>query len=208
MVEDDRYEPDPRMRAPHRLSVWLKSKDLEYTTCEEIKRDVGKRLVHAFEDEDFYGFRLRKDIIGAGDPQNLEYFLQASPAAVGTLAYIAFETRRLYEETGAKGPFQPLVVTALVEPEEYARQKGKPEALAHCSGHVFDIDYSARPPAELEALRFVLSDLGWEGYLGFVEDGMESLHIGCSPGAREFFTKVFQEAAGKAAGDAVEGEAR
>jgi hypothetical protein len=33
---------------------------------------------------------------------------------------------------------------------------------------------------------------------------MESLHIGCSPGAREFFTKVFQEAAGKASGDIVE----
>ena len=83
---------------------------------------------------------------------------------------------------GAKGPFRPLVVTSLVEPEDYASQKGKPEALAHCSGHVFDIDYSALPPAELECLRFVLSDLGWEGYLGFVEDGMDSLHIGCSPG--------------------------
>jgi len=101
-----------------------------------------------------------------------------------------------------------LVVTALVEPQDYASQKGKPEALAHCSGHVFDIDYSVLPPAELECLRFVLSDLGWEGYLGFVEDGMDSLHIGCSPGAREFFTKVFQEAAGKAAGDIVEGEGK
>ena len=106
---------------------------------------------------------------------------------------------------GAKGPFRPLMVTALVEPEDYAHQKGKPEALAHCSGHVFDIDYSALPPAELECLRFVLSDLGWEGYLGFVEDGMDSLHIGCSPGSREFFTKVFHEAAGKAATDIVEG---
>ena len=85
-----------------------------------------------------------------------------------------------------------------------ARRAGRKPWLT-ASGHVFDIDYSALPPAELECLRFVLSDLGWEGYLGFVEDGMDSLHIGCSPGAREFFTKVFQEAAGKAAGDIVIG---
>jgi len=98
-----------------------------------------------------------------------------------------------------------LVVTSLVEPEDYASRRGRPEALSHCSGHVFDIDYSALPPAELECLRFVLSDLGWEGYLGFVEDGMDSLHIGCSPASREFFTKVFKEAAGKAAGDMVGG---
>ncbi len=106
---------------------------------------------------------------------------------------------------GAKGPFQPLMVTALVEPEDYALHKGRPQALSHASGYVFDLDYSALPPAELECLRFVLSDLGWEGYLGFVEDGMDSMHIGCSPGAREFFTKVFQEAAGKASGEIVIG---
>ena len=71
--------------------------------------------------------------------------------------------------------------------------KGHPEALSHCSGQVFDIDYSALPPAELECLRFVLSDLGWNGYLGFVDEGPENLHIGCSPGARDFFSSVYQE---------------
>jgi hypothetical protein len=45
----------------------------------------------------------------------------------------------------------------------------------------------------LECLRFVLNDLGWDGYLGFVDEG-RSLHIGSSPGAREFFTAVFEEA--------------
>jgi hypothetical protein len=59
---------------------------------------------------------------------------------------------------------------------------------------VFDIDYSALPPGELECLRFVLDDLGWDGYLGFVEDGANTLHIGCSPAARDFFAAVFQEA--------------
>ena len=98
-------------------------------------------------------------------------------------------------ERTARCPFRPLEVTSLVEPEDYARQLGKPEALAHCSGQVFDIDYAGLPPGELECLRFVLDDLGWDGYLGFVEDGMDSLHIGCSPASRDFFTSVFQEAA-------------
>ena len=51
--------------------------------------------------------------------------------------------------------------------------------------------------SEVEALRFVLNDLGWAGYLGFVDKGRESLHIGCSPSSRQFFAEVFQEALGK-----------
>jgi len=46
----------------------------------------------------------------------------------------------------------------------------------------------------LECLRFILDDLGDDGYLGFVEVGRESLHIGPSPSAREFFAAVFDEA--------------
>jgi hypothetical protein len=42
----------------------------------------------------------------------------------------------------------------------------------------------------------VLDDLGWDGFLGFVEDGRDNLHIGCSPASRAFFTSVFQEAVG------------
>jgi Transglycosylase SLT domain len=185
-------------RAPHRLSVWLKKDDLVFRNGDDIRGALGQKLVKALKRPDYFGYAVQL-------PADSDYLSEASPSAIGTLAYIAFETRRLYEDMGAKGPFRPLVVTALVEPEDYAHQKGKPEALAHCSGHVFDIDYSALPTAELECLRFVLSDLGWEGYLGFVEDGMDSLHIGCSPGSREFFTQVFQEAAGKAAADIVEG---
>jgi len=60
----------------------------------------------------------------------------------------------------------------------------------------------------LECLRFVLSDLGWNGYLGFVEDGMDSLHIGCSPGSREFFTSVFEDALSKKSADHAEGDER
>ena len=35
--------------------------------------------------------------IGSDDPNNQELYLQASPAAIGTLAYLAYETRRLFE---------------------------------------------------------------------------------------------------------------
>jgi len=185
-------------RAPHRLSVWLKKDDLVFRSGDDIRAAIGQKLVKALDRPDFFGYAVKI-------PPDSEYLSEASPSAIGTLAYIAYETRRLYEEMGASGPFRPLEVTALVEPEDYASQKGRPEALAHCSGHVFDIDYSALPPAELECLRFILSDLGWEGYLGFVEDGMDSLHIGCSPASRDFFTQVFQEAAGKASTDLVEG---
>ena len=91
--------------------------------------------------------------------------------------------------------FQPLPVTALVEPEDYARQQAsRNEVLEHSSGQVFDIDASRLPAGELECLRFVLDDLGWSGYVGFVEEGADRLHIGCAPEAREFFTGIWQEA--------------
>jgi hypothetical protein len=181
------------IRAPHRLSVWLKLDDLVFHSRDDIHGDMGNRLVRAFDRPDYFGYSLK---IAADDPSILEDFSKASPAAIGTLTYIAFETRRLYEELGGnREQFRPLEITSLVEPEDYAQQLGKPEALAHCSGQVFDIDYAGLPPGELECLRFVLDDLGWDGYLGFVEDGMDSLHIGCSPGSREFFTSVFEEAA-------------
>ena len=48
------------------------------------------------------------------------------------------------------------------------------EAIAHSSGHVFDIDLATLPAGEREALQFVLEDMGWEGYLGFVEESPNS----------------------------------
>jgi hypothetical protein len=189
----EQYKSQLAKRSPHRLSVWLKQDDLVFHSRDDIHGDMGNRLVKAFDRPDYFGYSLG---IAVDDPSILEDFSKASPAAIGTLVYIAFETRRLYEELAGNGAqFQPLEVAALVEPEDYARQSGKPEALAHCSGQVFDIDYAGLSPGELECLRFVLNDLGWDGYLGFVEEGMDSLHIGCSPDARDFFTSVFQEAA-------------
>jgi hypothetical protein len=191
------------IRAPHRLSVWLKREDLLYRSCEDIKAGMGTRLVRAFDRPEYFGYGLR---ISPDLPDNLEYFSQASPAAVGTLTYIAYETRRLWEAMKPKGEkFKPLEVTSLVEPEDFARTTPQNEGLSHCSGQVFDLAYSGLPPGEYESLRFVLDDLGWEGYLGFVEEGRDNLHIGCAPSVREFFAAVFQEALGKNSGEKVEG---
>jgi hypothetical protein len=178
-------------RAPHRLAVWLKRDDLVYHSCDDIRADTGKRLVRALDRPEYFGYTLN---VSGGSPEQREYFMEASPSAVGTLTYIAFETRRLYEELKlGNEKFRPLPVSALVEPDGPKPQVGQREALSHCSGHVFDIDYTGLPPGEAECLRFVLSDLGWDGYLGFVEDGV-SLHIGCAPAAREFFATVYEEA--------------
>ncbi|HTS28014.1 MAG TPA: transglycosylase SLT domain-containing protein [Bryobacteraceae bacterium] len=194
LSQEYRSDFTPTIRASHRLAVWLRRDDLVFHSCEDIRADGGKRLVKALDRPEYFGYQLQ---LATDSPSNLEYYSEASPAAIGTLAYIAFETRRLHEELKPKGErFHPLPVTALVEPEDFARQMGQREGLAHCSGQVFDIDYASLPPGELECLRFVLSDLGWDGYIGFVEEGRDNLHIGCSPASRDFFATVFEEAVG------------
>jgi hypothetical protein len=188
----DKYKSDfNSQRAPHRLSVWLHRDDLVFHTSGDLV-SPGASLVRALDRPAYFGYELN---ILADSTSSVEAYSQASPAAIGALAYVAFETRRLYEAV-TPAPFRPLQVASLVEPEEYARQSTEREALAHVSGQVFDIDYSSLPPAELESLRFVLQDLGWNGYLGFVDVGANTLHVGCAPSARDFFTTVFEDAAG------------
>jgi transglycosylase-like protein with SLT domain len=179
-------------RASHRLSVWLTRDDLRFHSGDEIRATMGTGLVAVTDRPDFFGFQIRLQ----PDPiDDVTYLSLAAPSTVGTLTYIAFETRRLWQELGPKSEqFRPLEVTSLFEPEDYAVRTLRAEALAHGTGLVFDIDYAALPPAEYECLRFVLDDLGWGGYLGFVEEGTDHLHIGCSPASREFFTSVYQEA--------------
>jgi hypothetical protein len=185
LVSEYRYETNPTQRAPHRLALWLRTKDLHYQNSDDIKRDEGTNLVRVPSDEDYFGFRVH-----TGD----EEFLEASPSAVGTLMYVAFETRRLYEAMKPKEKWVPLEVTSLVRPLE-AIGKSTTESPSHGSGQVFDIEYRNLPLAEREALDFVLHDMGWEGYVGFVEEapGSGMLHIGCAPSARDFFTQVYEE---------------
>ena len=195
------YEPDPSQRAQHRLAVWLKSDDLLYQSCDDLKRDDGKRLARVLDDPPFYGFRINKDAIGSISLANRDYYLQATPAAMGTLTYIAFETRRLYEAMKLKGEkWVPLEVTSLVRSMDVVGKasssgSGPTEALAHCSGQVFDLRFDGLPPGEKEALQFILDDMGYEGYLGFIDETPNSgtVHIGCSPSSRTFFAGIFQE---------------
>jgi len=179
-------------RASHRLSVWLTRDDLRFHTDDEIRATIGTDLVTVVDRPEFFGFQVKLE----PDPiSDVAYLNLAAPSAVGTLAYIAFETRRLWQELSPKNEqFRPLQVTSLFEPEDYAVRTLRSEALAHGTGLVFDIDYAGLPPAEYECLRFVLDDLGWGGYLGFVEEGADRFHIGCSPSSRDFFAGVFQEA--------------
>jgi hypothetical protein len=179
-------------RASHRLSVWLTRDDLRFHAGDDIRTMIGTDLVKVVDRPEFFDFQVKLE----PDPiDDVTYLSLAAPSAVGTLAYIAFETRRLWQELNRKGEqFRPLEVTSLFEPEDYAVRTLRSEALSHGTGLVFDIDYAGLPPTEYECLRFVLDDLGWGGYLGFVEEGTDRLHIGCSPGSRDFFTSVFQDA--------------
>lgn len=204
MAETYRSELTNAQRAPHRLAVWLKNGDLSYRSREDIVSDRSGRLARALDDPDYFGYTLRKtgpDAIGSLDPARREYYFQAAPSALGALAYIAFETRRMHAAMRPKGEtWVPLEVTSLVEPMDYrVRAGGAPqqhEFLAHCTGQVFDLNVSALPPGEREALRFVLDDMGWDGYLGFIEEapGSGRMHVGCSPDSRDFFARIFEEA--------------
>jgi Transglycosylase SLT domain len=182
-------------RAPHRLTVWLKQNDLVFHSNDDIKAAVGTKLAPALNQPSYFGYLLR---LSPEQPENAELLANASPAALGTLMYIAYETRRIWEAITPRGEiFQPLEVSSLVETEDDAKRANQSEGISHTSGQVFDISYANLPAAEQESLQFILDDLGWDGYLGFVDDGPKTMHIGCAPNARDFFAAVFQEGAGR-----------
>jgi hypothetical protein len=198
LFNDYRYRINPDARAPHRLSVWLKPDDLAYRTCDDMRREAGSSLVRALDDPKYFGFSLAQ-AIGQDDPKNREYYLQASSSAIGTIAYIAWETRRLHEAMRPKNErYVPLEVSSLVRPLDVEERTLDPktELPSHCSGQVFDLNVASLPPGEREALEFVLDDLGYSGYLGFVRESASTstIHVGASPSARDFFTRVYEEA--------------
>lgn len=213
LFSEYRNQTTPDQRAPHRLSVWLKPEDLSFRTCDDLKREQGRKLVRAFDHAKYFGFSLRTTglgSIGEDDPANRDFYLQAAPSTMGTIAYIAYETRRLHEAMKPRGEkYVPLEITALVQPLDYEQRigrrspSGKAELPSHCSGQVFDLNYGSLPAGEREALEFVLNDLGWDGYLGFVKDSASesTFHIGAAPSAREFFSQVYYDAMEKKASD-------
>lgn len=198
-----RDQVDSAQRAQHRLAVWLKTSDLLFQNAEEVRVDPGKRLARILEDPAFFGFQVNRDLIGSFDSNSRDAYLRATPSALGTLVYIAFETRRLHAAMRPKGEkFVPLEVTSLVRSMDTVGRGGSgtgpSEALSHLSGQVFDVRYDTLPPGEKEALKFILDDMGYEGHLGFIDETPHSgtMHIGCSPSSREFFAQIYQEALG------------
>ncbi|HYL78247.1 MAG TPA: transglycosylase SLT domain-containing protein [Bryobacteraceae bacterium] len=190
LAEQYRNPIDPERRANNRLVVWLKSNDVFYKSPDDLKNASGKGLEKVLDDPQFFGFAL---------PNVDELYLQNSPAAIGTLLYIAFETRRLFDKHKPKGEhFVPLQVAEFVGTTEHPAEAGSlqvdPEFPEHATGQVFDIDRSNLPPGERECLNFVLDDLGWDGYLGFIQVTGDTMHIGSAPSAREFFSTVYDEA--------------
>jgi hypothetical protein len=191
------YNPDKRVN--DRLSLWLKAEDVVYQNGEDLRSARGKTLAAVPDDPPFFGFSLT-GLKANGLTRDL--YLQASPPALGTLSYVAYETRRLFDAMKPKGEkWTPLEVAALVGTKDGPREAGgkssaEPEIPAHGTGQVFDLDTSDLPPGEREALNFVLNELAWDGYLGYVDLSGTAVHIACAPSAREFFTDVFQETSG------------
>ncbi len=193
LADEYRNPINAQRRANDRLVVWLKSEDKYYQSAEDLKTAWGKGLVPSFDDPVFFGFTP------PSSAPSEELYLQDSPSAIGTLLYISFETRRLFDALQPKGEhFVPLQVVELVStidrPAEGGTHLVDPEYPEHATGHVFDIDMSNLPHGEREALNFTLDDMGWDGYLGFVQVTGDTMHIGCSPSSREFFETVFEEA--------------
>jgi hypothetical protein len=196
LAEEYQNPIHPQRRAGNRLMVWLKSHDVFYRSPDDLRLASGKGLARVLDDPKFFGFSLPEMAEGA----NRELYLQDSPAAIGTLLYIAYETRRLFEELKPKGErFVPLQVAELVGTTDRPAEAGTllvdPEFPEHSTGQVFDIDRSNLPRGERECLNFTLDDMGWDGYLGFIQVTGDTVHIGCSPSSREFFASVFEEAA-------------
>jgi hypothetical protein len=196
LVEEYRYRVDAAHRAPDRLSAWLKPQDLIYGTLDDIRSEQGHRLVNAPDDPAFFGFQVAG--LGLpGDNSADNHYGQAFASTIGTVAYIAFETRRLFAALApGDETFVPIEVTALVLPMKVeGRAVQGSRTVDHSSGQVFDISVARLPNRERECLQFVLDDLGWDGCLGFIEEppGSQTLHIGCSPSSRDFFGQVFED---------------
>jgi hypothetical protein len=196
LFNDYRNVVNPTRRADHRLVVWLTSQDLVYRSCEDLRQALGTKLVRIMKNPSFYGFSYQPRDLSAIDPANRDLYQLASPSTVGTLTYIAFETRRLFDAAKPSGErFVPLEVTELVSTmdQEKRREPGS-EIPVHCTGQVFDLSTADLPLGERECLNFILDEMGWDGYLSFIQESGSTLHIGSSPNSRDFFTQVYQDA--------------
>ena len=180
------------------------SDDFSFQSCDDL-RSAGRRLVRLPDEPAYYGFEIDR-AIASDDLPHQKYFWQASPSAAGTLLYIAYETRRLFDlDKPRHEKFVPLEVTDVVYPMDYhghlqgSAGENAIDFNAHCTGQVFDLSLARLGPRERECLRFVLDEMGWDGYLGFSQEtpSTDMLHIGCSPSSRDFFSQVYEDAVGE-----------
>ncbi len=163
---------NPARRADNRLMVWFKSGNVDYRPASDAKAPDEGALAGLLDDPAFFGVT----------PVTAERAaLRDAPPAIGTMLYIAFETRRLFEALKPYGErFVPLRIA--LDPGERS------------SGQIFSIDQSNLSRAERQCLNFTLDDLGWDGHVGFFQASGDTLHVGASPASRDFFAAVFQEA--------------
>ena len=221
LVEEYRNKAKPDEKTPYRFWAWVRPEDLIYKQCEDLIHDPGHKLVKALDNPSVYGFILRKDGSGSiGEMEqrakiknkkklaeylkqhegHKEYYLQASAPAVGALAYVAFETRRLFEMAYPGRKWVPLEVTALVRALEYqGRLHGdygvsRTTLPSHCAGEVFDLSYRYMSEEEYRCLLFILEDIGNDGYLSYIVESENCFHVVHSPSSASFFSEIYQEA--------------
>ncbi len=144
-----------------------------FQNCEDLRREQGRKLQKVLDDPNRFNFSVRKDLIGANDLRNQEFYLQASPAALGTLVYIRMKPGSCSDEMKHRGQkWVPIDVTSLVRPLDSTHGLFGEGATARPCGTVrarFSIStIRGCPMRNARRFRFILDDMGWNGYLGFV----------------------------------------
>jgi len=192
-------------KAASRLEIWY-SLNGSYQNLDDLKAAIAsKGLVHPPNNPAYFSYALRMedaDGIGAQDPANRQFYATDPPAVVGALLYVAFETRRGWEQSHPTGEqFVPLEVTSMIRTAEYQRSLHKVNGNSHTRfpSHTVgavDISFAHLPKGEEAWLRFVLQNLEFEEHVGYFDEckGQETKHFAPSPYHSDFFTAVYNEA--------------
>src|SRR5260370_38229638 len=122
---------------------------------EDLEFGCGKGRERVMEDPKYFGFTL-PDF--SDSPAGRELYLQATPAAIGTLLYIAYETHRLFEARKPKGEhFDPLQLLELVSTTDRPAQACSGVAVdavrEQTTGKGFEIDLTAFLPSDHRRLQ-------------------------------------------------------
>jgi hypothetical protein len=169
LVAENSNPGNPRRRTESRLVVWSKASSADGPD----RNAPAEPLSPTVRDPKFFGITPP--------------FATDSPSAVGAMLYVAFETRRLFDELQPKGEqFVPLQIVKV--------GRAADDAVEFGAGTVFEIDRSNLGKGERLCLSFALDDLGWDGHLGLAQRDGEILRIGFAPSSRDFFAAVFKEA--------------